>query len=505
MANQVSAAIVQIGSKPPFVDSIAISFPTDNILIEAVEDSSIANSCIIFNDLKYFASETQSDLVTAANAGGGGGSSYLSKTYAELVALISGSGLSIGQQYLISDFATKHYIVDGGGTQYLDSIITGDLEPLIVTATAVNKLDAVAKSTVYPQDIIHVDFDEDNWLDDLSFADLSGTPTIVTGWKGTIYFRHDTLLDNYTGFDFRNCKFRRWKTDVADWDELTAYVAGDLSKYSGYIYKALQASTGETPAANSNYWIQLVLLSVTDYLNNQPVIANNIPSGSDFSDFKTFAEGSGSAVYDICCRGNHFKGFRDEYTYFEDVATILSNNVFFLTDEDYYSVYSNEIGFVSNGNTVTGFFYRNTIGNNFGNNMISENFDSNTIECSFKNNVLGKNFNNNTIADTFSSNFIGNSFIDNNMGSGSSNMIGGGFRGNTVGNDFLSNKVASGFKNNQVLSGLNLSGGISGIDFTSATHVYQEYDCTLFKREDLTRKLSYYDNSDVEQIVNANA
>ena len=49
--------------------------------------------------------------------------------------------------YLLIDFQTVHYIVDGNGQQYLSDIITGTIEPLIITATSPTQIHAEAKST----------------------------------------------------------------------------------------------------------------------------------------------------------------------------------------------------------------------------------------------------------------------------------------------------------------------------------------------------------------------
>lgn len=83
-----------------------------------------------------------------------------SLTYAQLVAEITAGTLNKGESITITDFQTKHYIVDGSNDVCLDGdlipyVNTGALEPLTVLATSSNTLDCVAKSTVYPQDIIH--------------------------------------------------------------------------------------------------------------------------------------------------------------------------------------------------------------------------------------------------------------------------------------------------------------------------------------------------------------
>jgi hypothetical protein len=50
-----------------------------------------------------------------------------------------------------------------------------------------------------------------------------------------------------------------------------------------------------------------------------------------------------------------------------------------------------------------------------------------------------------------------------------------------------------------------IGSAITGIDFTSATHVYNDYNTTIFINASFAVRLSYFDGSDVLTIVNANA
>jgi hypothetical protein len=405
-------------------------------------------------------------------------------TFAQLKAKITGGNLVPGRQYIVIDFNTVHYIVDTSGTQYLDTIIEGELEPLIVTAMNANKLYNDAISTVYPLDKLRVDFDEGNWLQDLSFADATspnenGDGTIVPGWKGTITFRHDTYRDNYCGYDFRNCKFRRWK------------MATPISFDNGIGYWA--SHPGQT-------------------------IQGISPDTLDFVDVKTFAEGTGTATYEKCVQSNHIEGFKDNWTNWDVSGTMLSNNVFWLSDESYWTVYSNHIGSENYGNTIAKNFFFNTAGNDFKLNTIGNGFRFNTIGNGFESNIIGNAFNTNSVANVFNGNNIGDSFNrnaienvfnSNTIGTGFyGNKIGFGFNSNTLGNNFTQNSIASIFYQNTVGDGFTnnrIEDNITGVDFTTATHVYASYNCAIFKRVDGTARLSYFDNSDVQQVVNANA
>lgn len=433
-----------------------------------------------------------------ANSGGGGAPTPV--TYAELVALIGSSGLTAGQQYLVSDFATVHYIVDAAGNKPAGNpIITGTTEPLIVTAVTTNKFDKEAKSTTFPQDVIYIDFDETNWTDDKSFSE-SGT--IVAGWKGTIFFRHDTLLDNYMGYDFRNVKFRRWKTNVAAWDSGTTYAAGNYVTDSGFIYRALKGSnTNNAPADGSDWWIRLLDLTLTEYWCNKPTSTNGITSdAASFDDFRTFAEAV-DASYEQCCRSNHFESFKDNATFFDIGATILSNNVFFLNNQGYYLVYDNEIGAANAFNTVAGYYDHNIMGVAWTGNMIDDNSNGCFWGNYCINNIIAKNLSSVVLGNDFSNNRIGSNFNQSTIENGfTANVIGNDFTDNTIGNENTGNTIGNGFKKNEIKNAASVN-----INFTASTHVYADYNTEIFTRQDGTAKLSYFDNSDVLTIVDANA
>ena len=71
-------------------------------------------------------------------------------TYDQLVNLKNNSKLKKGQNYLLTDYETTY-------KQPVTSVnkSSGVIEPLIITATDVNKLHNVCKSTLYPQDIVY--------------------------------------------------------------------------------------------------------------------------------------------------------------------------------------------------------------------------------------------------------------------------------------------------------------------------------------------------------------
>lgn len=556
-------------------------------------------------------------------------------TYEELVNLINSNLLNPGLQYLITDFNTRHYIVDADGNRYFGegNEVTGINEPLLVTASSINTIDKEAKSSLYPQDIIHYDWNPNNWLQDLSFADADDTSTIIiSGFTGVITFRHDTLLDNYMSYDFRNVRFRRWETDTFNWDSGSTYVKHQFVNYNGWIYvSSVMNNINNIPVAGSDYWVKLLDLYFTTYWNSFPSNVNGLQSSSVYADFLTFSEITGTtALYELCCRSNHFEGFKDNSNYWSVNGTLLTNNVFFLQDDGYYTVHSNVIGPKSCGNTIADNFYgntigsdffsnivgdyfynnnignsfysniigddasENTIGNNFYPNIIGRNFYSNTIGENFYRNIIGESFNFNvignrfdtnviknrinlnTIGNSFNQNNIGNDFYSNNIGNFFySNTIGNIFYYNTIGNEFQENTTGTYFQNNIIGNlyrqntignnsegnsianyfwhntignsfiqniignsfsfnniGNNFGGNtifnsigyltiptgttfqqntikdsinFTGIDFTLATYVYAAYNKEILKTPNGTIKLTYFDDSGVQQIVAVNA
>ena len=161
--------------------------------------------------------------------------------------------------------------------------------------------------------------------------------------------------------------------------------------------------------------------------------------------------------------------------------------------------HSNTIGNSSN-NTIGNNFYSNAISNDFNNNaianifyntMISKNFNYNTIGNIFSDSVIGQNFISNTVGNNFFSNIIGNNSDSNTIGNNfTSNTIGNLFEVNTIGNYFYSNTIGNGFFGNTA------EGEFSNVNFSTATHVYNIYNTTLFRNSDNSARLRYFNSSD---------
>lgn len=415
----------------PYVGYLLDSGSTENSFI----DLSDTPSTYVGNDGKYLKVSGTSLVFTDAPSGGG----VVDVTYDSLVGLITSSGLTTGSKYRITDYRTIHYIQDG--YDVTTDINTGNTESLIVTAIDIDKIDKVAISQQYPQDIIWYDWNPDNWIRDIGFA--AWDEVIIDGFRGVIYFRHDTINNNSIGYDFRNVKFRRWK--IVDDDGMFNF-------------------TGDT-----NSWINSYQSTSSVNYNHTVVDIN------DYVDVLTFSSPIGVDYYNNLVKSNSFNLLHEDFDYSYYSATILLNNVFYLKDNNL--VYLNCFGYFRE-NTFNGGVFVNTFGNNLYNNIIgssycyntnnSVDFSDNTISCGFVENVISGifycnrincNFENNKINTFFHLNSIGcsvkfnffngcrfsNNDIDNNF---SINTINGEFERNTISGNFQYNTIDSMFYDN---------------------------------------------------------
>jgi hypothetical protein len=183
----------------------------------------------------------------------------------------------------------------------------------------------------------------------------------------------------------------------------------------------------------------------------------------------------------------------------------------FFVDNNVENIFQNNIigsGFTSN--KITTNFNRNEISDRFVSNVINDNFTDNLVDSNFQYNSILTNFTGNTIYIDFKNNSIGNSFRNNDISfSFNDNKILNDFYGNIVSNDFTYNEIGYDFNTNIIGSGFTqnivLAKDLCNVDFTSASHVYNSYTCTLFKRQGNDKRLSYYDSLDTLIITDVNS
>ena len=329
-------------------------------------------------------------------------------TYADLASAITAKTLIPGARYLITDFKTTHYFSDGN-TTLLDAINTAATEPLIVTATKTDDLNKLAISTIYPQDIIYYDWNPDNWKNDCSFSDcLSAEPgeeTIITGFKGVIYYRKDTINNNTASFDFRGVKFRRWSIlNAPAWSDAVTYAKNDFVNYNNILYiSSVDSNLNNIPTANSYAWIGLVdyvnedskyLAWYTDVANTDGVFIYNHVKTDTYADFNVFDPLTS----------------KDNYIYVNKTtsnSTILFNLVFLCG-----GIFNNTIKTNTISNKISSGTFVTEILNNY---IETVEFDCNIIKCLDNSNIKVYELSGNMIYgihtiqandNTFSNNFI---------------------------------------------------------------------------------------------------
>ncbi len=136
-------------------------------------------------------------------------------------------------------------------------------------------------------------------------------------------------------------------------------------------------------------------------------------------------------------------------------------------------------------NTFAANFQFNKIGSQFQNNTFGTGCVYNTIGEQCYSNIFQNNVQNNTIGNGNNSNTFGNTFIMNTFGNYcSGNVIGDNCSFNSFPSTFNSNTILNLFQYNQILTPTTLN-------FSGATHVYQNYNCTIFLNASGIITLSY--------------
>lgn len=451
-------------------------------------------------------------------------------TYAQAMSLISGGGVVRGKNYRLTDFQTKHYLVDGSGSQDTSVIFTGTLEPLILTGASSTAFSSVAISSNYPQDIIHIDLDPNNFLTDLSFTDVYGV-SVIPGFKGVITYREDTKNNNKFNFDFRNCKFRRWKADPPTWSSLVTYSIGDTVQYSDVIYYAHSASTNVTPSTlGSVSWLPIVDCSSTFYVSSVPSDTDLQPDSLDFIDTTMFAQLGVTGTYETAVRNNVFApGFDDNGDQFYYNGTRLPNSVIYLPDNTFFNIYENVFSTSFVGNTITGYaFYCSFV--NFDENITTsingsgDTWTANKIYFSNGGvnqiNIMSFCRMGGGFADNVGTRLSGtnaNFFNNNKFTSIESCNFKSVGQANTIANMNNCNFNAGANKNyfNEYISSLTTSStlvfqrnivetGISG-NYSAATHVYGVYSCNIVTKPNGSAALFYIDNANALVVAAATA
>jgi hypothetical protein len=142
---------------------------------------------------------------------------YIEVTHSELIELINSSSLEAGSHYLITDFQTIYIQPDYDGNGVAkeineDMVKTSEvIEPLVIVATANNKLSNEVKSLLHPEDFIEYDYRVQTFIIPIEPQVINGviTEILYFNTKGKITRRRDEF-GNDMPFDFRYVKFKRY-------------------------------------------------------------------------------------------------------------------------------------------------------------------------------------------------------------------------------------------------------------------------------------------------------
>ena len=207
----------------------------------------------------------------------------ISATFTELLSLCNSGGLIPGRMYLLTDYQTTY-------NQPVTNIFTVSdvIEPLILTAVTNRKLANLCVSTIYPQDIVFYNI-EDN----------------TEGFtKGKIYRRIDTVCNNDLGTDWRHIFYRRWKIAAAGWILGNSYLPGNVVTNGVSIYVCISAD--HTLNNLSSGWIQLpsesticTSVSPDGYSIKVDGIEFMLPCTAEFADYPALISTYATANSDI--------------------------------------------------------------------------------------------------------------------------------------------------------------------------------------------------------------
>lgn len=434
-----------------------------------------------------------------------------SVTYSELVDKITGSTLTTGTHYIITDFQTcyEQPDFDYNGDPIIGNYKVSNIEPIVVFATSTNTISSTAYQPAYPNDTIkydwtwnttevtnrvaygritervdefnnrtdydhrtilykryqYIEIDMDNPL--LGTVEVIVTSTMGMYVTGTSTNFTSLSVGNYVGFGTVD-NFKAYEIVSISGDTemsvsgLSSFNSSGLVMYNGYSqtdssYYQNNITTAFTEYYTFDYNNTNINNYVGDYSNLfswngvSYILANNVFRGSSYVN-NTFGDGCGNNTFDDDCTNNI-------------IGNYFYNNI---TDDDFDG---NIIGNYFRNNRITSNFQYNRIGENFQNNYIVQNsFYRNNIMNYFSDNIISDNdFQNNEIGSQFSNNILRNGqFFKNDIGNGYNNnnvysefygnLIGNGYNNNNIYSRFFENTIGEIYENNNI--GTNLTIGI---------------------------------------------
>jgi len=483
------------------------------------------------------------------------------KTYAELVNEVASSGLTGGASYLMTDFQTIYDRPDYSGSSVTRApvilTVTAATEPLVLRAISETQFDPRVVSTLFPDDIIHYEFDYNTTF-------INSAPA-----KGRIIYRKDSN-GNITDYDHRNITFKRYDRSGSG---VYIYTWNSGSDNSSLISPIQIANSFNVTFGDCVKYLEYPLNPDYGFGFNLP---NNI-IGSDSANvtFGSFVKDNTFGTnYESCTFGNYYWAniFGNNYAY-TSFANYYAFNIFgnnhnsnsfgnsyisnsfgntYQNNNFGNSYSSNQFGNTYRSNQFGNNYITNIFGNTYNYNNYNNNYDNNNFGNTYQDNNFGSNYIVNIFGNLYSKNTFGNTYNDNDFGyqlrwnnfgndyttndfistnsgatfvhnsfghryednsfSGNTEncTIGSYFQRNSISSTFKSNNIVSAFYDNIITSGVtqldcNVDGGPIGVDFSSATVIYQPYYKKFLKTSDGNIKLWTIDDTGVSTMNNPTA
>ena len=427
----------------------------------------------------------------------GAGSTYnpvTEITYSSLYSLKTSNRFATASYYLITDFDSVYdqpdFYCDGTPKTVVDNKgkpAGWGYQPILVLATSKNSLSPDAYQPSIPSGG-YLGFPKDKIKYDITWNRTEFNKNA----KGRITERIDEF-GNRTDYDHRTIRFKRYQNYLKD-----TQLTGVITNYN--------CTTGVVTGSGSSFSSELLLGSII-IIDSKADLGYDIGLKVGTQSGSIASDGSFTAVVDTLYAGGV-------------PSSVPLNSTGYITTEDYsfsgktYDFYSTTAtgdfnqykevyfgqGDVNDCNKeVYTFNLTNSTNNKIGNYSQVYLSAVNNVFI-LPNNVFGLSCKNNTILDNFYNNQVGDNFFENNIGYNfSKNFIGDNFSRNTTIDNFSSNIIGDNFKWNIVQT------GVSSYDFTSATHVYGNYNCFMFSNSIGFVRLSYYNSSDVLVVTDVDA
>ena len=452
-----------------------------HILLKQVQDNLITTPAS--NYVKFFSNFNDNGLlyymdnsgVPTPVGGGVGGSTYnpvIEITYSDLYSLTG--NFATGSYYYITEFESVYeqpdFYLDGTPKTVLDLKGKPSIayQPIVVMATSNNTLASDAYQPFFPKDKIKYDF---TW----------NKTEFNRNARGRITERIDSN-GNRTDYDHRTIRFKRYQSydksslllgTITSYNCVTGELLGNSTSFGDCVIgDVLLIDSDSMSGGDLSYTIGLRVKSVIDDSTIEADVDNLYTSGVP----SAVVLNSTSQIIPI-----NYSFTSKNYTYSKGTPTSQFNSY-----KEIYFGQSDASDFDNNVFTFPTTGYGANIVSTVVNNYIG---DYSHVYLNGSNNslILSNNVFGNT-TDSF--NTIGSNSYNNHLSSSSNNKIGNFFYNNIVGDMFQYNLIKC---------------EVSNLDLTSSTHIYNSYNCEIFRNSNNVVRLSYYNGTDVLTITDIDA